>query len=375
MKVLMIIAHPEFGGTETHVLSLGKALHKYGIRIGVATYNGPFVPILRKKGIRVHKISHTTLSSSSRAASRVASIAKKHGYDVIHAHDSESFRMLPYLYRQIPDVPRVMTVHGNYYSKESLRRAVKYANEVMTVSPAVRQRVMRLRDLETKVTWVPNGIDVKTYSPAGHRIRAKYRRTFALPRDTKICLYAGRFQSDKWKIAQKFILASEQVARKNSKVASLLVGFGSYRHQLSQLARQVNKRLGRTVVRVLPPTIHMEKHYRAATLVVGTGRVALEAMSCGKPVITAGISGYEGIVGPKTWTRSVANQFGDHGATKPTTIRGLANDMYKLLANPRLMKFTGDFGRKMVRHQFSIIKVAKTTSHVYRSVAHRSKNP
>ncbi len=359
----MFISHPEFGGTETHVLSLAKRLRKYGIQTGVATYGGPFVPILRRQGISVHKVSRTKSSSSATAALALVSIVKKSGYDIVHAHDIESFRMLPHLAKRLPTIPRVITVHGVYYSMPELRCAARAANLVIAVSPIVRQRVIRAGAPEAKVKWIPNGIDLEKYAPTTHVIR--YRRMLKLPPKAPIGLYAGRFQGDKWKIARKFILASEQVARKNSSFISVLVGYGAYRIQLSQLAKQVNQRLGRAAVRVLPPTTHMENYYRAANLVVGTGRVALEAMACGKPVITAGISGYEGIIGPKTWRRSVAHQFGDHGAIKRTTVRALSHDIHRLLAQPQLANLSGRFARTGVCQEFSIRQAAKSTRQVY----------
>jgi glycosyltransferase involved in cell wall biosynthesis len=363
MKVLMIITHPEFGGTETHVLSLSTMMRKYGIRVGVATYGGPFVPIIRRQGVPVHKIGKTRRSSSAAAASNVSLIVKKHRYDVIHAHDIESFRMLPYLYKQLPNIPRVMTVHGIYYSRTELRRAAGAANLVIAVSPTVRRRVIHSGSSENRVRWIPNGIDVHKYSPVANP--ARYKRILHLPKKSKICLYVGRFQSDKWNIARKLILASERLARKNTNFNAVLVGFGSYRNRLVRLAKRVNERLGRIAIYVLPPTTRVENYYRAATLVVGTGRVALEAMSCGKPVIAAGLAGYEGMVVPKTLSRSISNQFGDHAAPRHISIPRLSNDIDRLLTHPDLCKFLGNYGRKIVLQRFSIQRVATITRNAY----------
>ena len=364
MKVLAIITHPEFGGTETHVLSLARMLRRRKIHMSLATYGGPFVPVMRQHGIRIHLISMST--SSTTAASSISKVVKRHGYTVIHAHDIESFRMLPHLRKQLPRVPRLMTVHGIYYSQAELRHAVNAANAVIAVSPSVRTRMIWSCHATNKVTLVPNGIDTFKYSPVSNSIQS--RRKLGLPSQAHVCLYVGRFQSDKWGIARKVILAAERVNQRYSNFVTVLVGFGSYRSRLKKLAKQVNTRLGRVAIRVLPPTTQLQNYYRAATMVVGTGRVALEAMSCGKPVIAAGISGYEGIIDRKSWRSAVAHQFGDHGANQRTTVAGLSHDIQKLLSNPQFATSRGNFGRKMVLRQFSIQQAASMTGTIYHRV-------
>lgn len=363
MKVLMLVTHPEIGGTETHVLFLAKVLHKHRIQVGVGTCGGPFVPYFNREGVPVHKLIKSRQSSSYGAASSVVSVVKKYGYKVIHAHDTESFRMLPYLRKKLPNVPIVMTVHGMYYSRTELRHAASAANRIIAVSPCVQQWVIQSGIARSKVECIPNGVDVQKFSPDANII--KYRRALGLPEQAKVLLYAGRFQSDKWNIARKLILASEQVARRHPNFITVLVGPGSYRKQLAQLARTVNGRLGRTAIYVLPPTTHMERYYRAATLVVGTGRVALEAMACGKPVIAAGFAGFAGIVTSKGLNRCISNQFGDHAAPKRITISRLDNDIFVLLNNPKLAKGLGNHGRNVVIQRFSIHRVAKMTHHAY----------
>lgn len=363
LKVLMIISNPEFGGTETHVLCLSKILRKYGIQVGIATYGGPFLRQFRSQGVHVHWMMKNKTSSSAAAASNVSRIVKKHTYSIVHVHDFESFRMLPHLSKKLPNTPLVMTVHGNYYSKSELRRAATPANLVIAVSPIVRQRLIQSGVPARKIMWIPNGIDVQRYSPTTNP--NQYKRMLHLPINKKICVYAGRFQSDKWRIAKKLILAAEPIARKDGNFILLLIGFGHYRTRLARLAKQMNERLKRTAIYVLPPTNHIQNYYRAATLVVGTGRVALEAMSCGKPVIAVGLAGYEGIVEPKRLTSSIVHHFGDHAALEDIRISRLSNDMYKLLANPKRSRFLGHYGRKVVHRRFSIRRIAAVTRKAY----------
>lgn len=368
MKVLAIIAHPEYGGTETHVLSLARMFRRHKIHMGLATYGGPFVHVVRQQGVSIHNLSKSGGFASP--VHQISQIVKQHGYTVIHAHDIESFRMLPHLCKRLPQVPRLMTVHGIDYSRNELRQAAMAANMVIAVSPAVRQRIVQSCRSAKKVKLIPNGIDTNRFSPSTDS--ATYRRALGLPVKSHICLYAGRFQSDKWHVARKVIIASERIAKRHKNFVAVLIGFGAYRSRLSRLAKQVNRRLGRAVVHVLPPTTRIQDYYRAADLVVGTGRVALEAMSCGKPVIAAGISGYEGIVDPKSWRKAVTHQFGDHAASNTTTVLRLSNDIHKLLVDRQHARSSGNFGRKMVVRQFSLWQAAKETIQTYNTASRHS---
>jgi glycosyltransferase involved in cell wall biosynthesis len=56
----------------------------------------------------------------------------------------------------------------------------------------------------------------------------------------------------------------------------------------------------------------MDELYAAVNCVVGTGRVALEAMSFGKPVIAAGSSGMIGVVTPSVHNLAVDTHFSEH---------------------------------------------------------------
>lgn len=363
MKVLMIVTCPEIGGTETHVLYLTRALRKHGIKVGVATGGGPFVRYFAGQRITLHKV-YRLGQVPSKSATQIQSIVKKYGYNIVHVHDTESFRMLPFQRRQCPNIPLVMTVHGTYISSNNVQRAARFANRVITVSPAVRDWTIRSGVARSKVIWIPNGIDTHEFSPAKDAV--KYRRMLSLPEHAKIALYVGRFQSDKWEIAQKCIRAGERIARRDPRFVLVLVGFGNYWNTLFHQAQQVNKRLKRSVVFVRLPTPYIARFYRSSTMVIGTGRVALEAMACGKPVITAGRAGYEGIVTNRNLSRMVTNNFGDHGAMRRVTVPRLTKDMQILLSNPAMAKSLGDSGRSAIIKQFSIQRTDELTRNVYR---------
>lgn len=366
MKVLMIVTSPELGGTETHVLYLARELMRRGVEIGVATAGGPFLPLFTKAHIPVHRIESLERHSEKKSAARVEALVRRHGYDIVHVHDSESFHLLPPLRERLADSKLVMTVHGKYISHSTVRQAQAVADRILVVSPALLGWLRELGAPSAKLLWVPNGIDIEAFSPA-QRVRPQ-RQALHLPLSGTLGLYVGRFQSDKVAIAQKCLEAAKRVAKHRPQFTMVLIGFGEYGRRLSREAKRANDDLHREAVLVREPTVDIAPFYRASTFVVGTGRVALEAMACGKPVIAAGYAGYDGIVTERSLPDLLVHNFGDHGAKAQLRTSRLVDDMTTLLDNPAYRRSLGESGRRAVVERFSIEQVATSTKTAYQSV-------
>lgn len=363
MKVLMIVTCPELGGTETHVLHLAQALMRLGMEIGVATSGGPFAPHFEEAGMCVHHVVELERDVPEESAQYVASIVRQQGYNVVHVHDEESIRLLPILRESFPELGIILTVHGKYITSRRVKRYHTYCNHVITVSTALCRWLVRADVPAEKITVIPNGIDTETFIPADHM--RTYRRSLQLPVRGKIGLYVGRFQSDKVNIAQKCMAATARIAPEYNEFTMVLIGYGEYSRRLRREAAKINEKLNRQAVMICDPTLNIAPYYRASTFVIGTGRVALEAMSCGKPVIAMGIAGYDGLVIEDRVAKLCAHNFGDHDATHRLRTSRLASDMRVLLSQAKYRKSLGEAGRRIVLSEFSIHRTAGCTREVY----------
>ncbi|MCY0874722.1 MAG: glycosyltransferase family 4 protein [Firmicutes bacterium] len=366
MKVLMIVTSPELGGTETHVLYLARELMRRGVQVGVATAGGPFAPYFADANLAVHAVSCLEKDRMEKSASKIETLVQAYGYDIVHVHDSESLALLPLLKQRMPTLGLVMTVHGKYVSASAVKRSHAVADRILAVSPALLNWVHEIGAAPGKALWVPNGIDTETFSPVA---RSKpFRRAIHVPESGLVGLYVGRFQSDKIAIAQTCIEAAERVAKRRLAFTMLLIGFGDYRRRLQRKARQANERLRREAIIVREATLNIAPFYQASSFVIGTGRVALEAMACAKPVIATGYAGYDGIVTESELPRLLAGNFGDHGAKAHLHASRLATDMQTLLHSPIYRRSLGAIGRRVVVEQFSIERSATLTLAAYREV-------
>lgn len=235
---------------------------------------------------------------------------------------------------------------------------------MIVVSPKLTKWLVNHKIPMEKIQMIPNGIDIATFRPAANKNH--WRKALRLPQTAQILVYAGRFSSDKYPIARNVILAAERIAKYNRQFLAVLVGPGSRRSDLIQLAAKVNRRLGRTAVIIRPPMSNIQHAYYASDVIVGTGRVALEAMACAKPVVAAGVAGYCGIVQKKNINKMVQCHFGDHGAFAPITPETLSSDINSLLRNPKKARALGELGVTTVKRRFSIKTIGSRVIQVYK---------
>ncbi|MGE5653933.1 MAG: glycosyltransferase family 4 protein [Bacillota bacterium] len=358
MNVLMVVSRLNIGGTETHILSMAQALRRLGVKVGVATEGGPLVSLCRRQGIAVHRLP-VNASPAAKAAALAHLVPTR--YQIIQLHDSRSFAAAKLISAKCR-VPVVLTVHGTYHQRKAVLHGARYAKQVVPVSEAVRSW-LRTMGVRLPLVVIPNGIDLRRFSPS-HR-QDHERQSLGLPVKAQIILHATRFDVHKQAIARKVIKASELVARHRPLLHTVLLGPGPYRRGVKKLASQINHRLGRAAVEVRPPTMQISRYYRSANLVIATGRTALEAMACAKPVIACGIRGYEGILQSHNMARAIRHGLGDHARAYPLRVKKLAADIDRLLARPSVGQALGVHNRAVVRRRFALNTVAHRWLRVY----------
>ncbi|KIL38467.1 hypothetical protein SD70_26235 [Gordoniibacillus kamchatkensis] len=362
MKILMLVSRLNIGGTEKYILSLSQSLLAHGVQVGVATDGGPLASSFKKAGIKLHIVP---IGKKLKRISLLSSIMAKESYSLIHAHDSKAFAQAVTL-SQKHKIPLIVTIHGTYHRRATLLSAARTSKRLIAVSPKLTRWLVNQKIPKNKIQMIPNGIDIATFRPAANKNH--WRKALRLPQTAQILVYAGRFSSDKYPIARNVVLAAERIAKYNRQFLAVLVGPGPSRSNLVQLAAKANRRLGRTAIIIRPPMSNIQHAYYVSDVVVGTGRVALEAMACAKPVVAAGVAGYCGIVQQKNINQMVQCHFGDHGAIAPITPEKLSSDINSLLRNPIKARSLGELGATTVKRRFSIKTIGSRIIQIYKEV-------
>ena len=109
-------------------------------------------------------------------------------------------------------------------------------------------------------------------------------------------------------------------------------------------------------------------HYQRATLVVGAGRVALEAMALGKPVVAIGERTYVGPLSTKNLPLAKATNFGDCLEKEDFDWDRLALDLKNLLRNESLRKETARVGTALLKSEYDLNVVEPRLNSLYEKI-------
>lgn len=191
----------------------------------------------------------------------------------------------------------LISTHSIYnFPKEGLyplfvRFLFKNCSYILTLSNQSRQEILTLGVPENKVSVFTYWINQNIFKPMN---KEKVRKALGL-KDRFYCLFVGRL------VPGKGVEELLEVSKKIYNVTFLIAGDGPLKNEITKSGVQTNvKFLGKIDNSKLPV------YYSAADALIvpstheeGFGRVILEALSCGLPVIAANRGGIREALSPK----------------------------------------------------------------------------
>ena len=194
-------------------------------------------------------------------------------------------------------IPYTVLTYGKevwYPLPQNQRKALQKADRIWTISRYSRDRLTQANDINSsKVKILPCVVDGNTFTP-GHKsteLVTKYGLA-----DNKVLMTVARLWSgDIYKGVDVTIRALPKILSVFPEVKYLIIGRGDDRPRLEKLARDLGV-ADRVVFAGFVATEALVDHYRVADAYVmpsqeGFGIVYLEAMACGKPVLSGDADG------------------------------------------------------------------------------------
>lgn len=354
ISVLMVLDQLNIGGTETHVLSVVKELMQRDVKVVIVAGSGPFQERFNQLGIRIyelpfHLINALDANSRSVLTERLLQICKRENITILHAHQTSSALVATDVAQQL-HIPLIFTVHGTYYDPAELRPALAHSSGIIAVSIPVQSYIANM-GFASKV--IPNGIDVTEYYPADGRQK---RNELGIPEGALVIVNAGRLAWEKAQIAKNTIQValSMELEKSPANVHVIIAGDGNGFDGIKRYANTVNAWRGHKFIHMLGNTQDLLRYYASADFVVGTGRVALESMSCGKPLVAIGTRGHFGLVKPENFKKAWSLYFGDHGSIQPASRSALTREVRDILRVRSRLPCIGLACREWVTDVFSI---------------------
>ena len=223
-------------------------------------------------------------------------------------------------------------------------------------------QVLREKGYKNQVFIVPHGIELKSFYPSKRTLAIKEK----LGLNSPVVGYIGRLAEEKGII--DLVQSLSILSRKGVKLQALIVGGGPCEKKLKQTADNLGLN---GLVRIIPAVPHNEicKYYNCIDILVVPshttkswkeqfGRVLIEAMACGIPVI--GSSSGE--------IPNVIRKTGGGLIFQERNIKDLAAKICELLKDERKRKELGKRGHEKVIELYSYEVVAKQFYEVYRQL-------
>jgi len=294
--------------------------------------------ILKEKEIDI--IHHMFPAVYNQSFSLLALMGKTRGYRFVIGPLSAHY------YTRPKDERTIMGLTSRLHLK-----TIQKSDAVITISQKVRKLYEGIVDDE-KISVIPLGVDTGVFKPAEKRVH----------KDDYEILYVGYLYELKG--VEYLIRSMALVAREQGDVKLRIVGEGPEKSRLVALTKALNLE-DRVLFEGFVPHTQIARCYQQCdifcfpTLGEPFGKVVLEAMACGKPVVASNVGG------PSEIIEDGRTGFLVHSA-RP---RALADKILELLSNEWRIRKIGANARKVIVQKYSWEKIAGAYNKLYNSFA------
>jgi glycosyltransferase involved in cell wall biosynthesis len=366
LSVLMLVNQLDIGGTETHVLSLAEQLCKEGVQVTIGTAGGVLEAALSQPPFDIFHLpfeSDDPVHSEYQALiTQMKELVESRGINLIHAHSIAALKVAVQVSQETL-LPVVATIHGKFYPPRILRGLLDRCPKVIAVSSPVVTWLARVIDYPLQqIALIPNGIDTEHFKPGSKW--NKFRMELGVPKEEKLVVVVSRLAWEKTRVVEAAIQAVTNL-QEEFPVHLAIVGGGAHLPLVHASAQLANDSLDKDIIKVVGQRLDPRFCYRASDVVIGTARVALEALSCQRPVIAAGNVSYVGYLQPTILNKAWSVYFGDHHWAYPLTVERLTNDLRYVLENSTKVRRSCSQLREWVTANFDIKRIAQLTLEFY----------
>jgi glycosyltransferase involved in cell wall biosynthesis len=334
---ILITVHfnAQHGGLHENVFATVRQCLKRKHQVSVLCREGEFANRLQDLGVQVITTDYELIGKTTE---KVLS-APINNYDVVHTHPGPSRKVALKVAEQ-KEIPIFATFHGMWYDSVYIY-SDKYS-AIFPVSEGVKDFLKeKVTHNHEKLLVMPNGVNKGLFTPANNFYNNQTK-------DPSINIsLVTRLDKDKDFIIQLFYKALQYTYKHyRNKVTWTIVGDGSELEMVKNNCLDITRGDSQLVQFSGWKTEEaLRDSYLDSDIVIAPGRCALEAMSCGKPVIAIGSKKYNGLVNKDTWMNGVYTNFGGVGNKFDDYIEGsIENDLKKVIDSATLREELGKLG-------------------------------
>ncbi len=293
------------------------------------------------------------LTMAARLLPTLGSLARREGFDVLHAHTVTPDGFAAAALQRRLGVPTVCSIRGSdvheypFRSRLWMRMSVwslTHNDRIVAVSQAMADLAQNLTAGGVCPKVIYNGIDDRLFAPGPGKEVA--RGQLGLPADARAIVFVGRCERDKGlgELWEAFL----DLRSRHRHAMLVLVGAGSFAKELAERATGNGcSESVRFAGQIRPELVAM--YLRAADVFVlpsygeGMPNALLEAMAIGLPVVASRVGGIPEVVEDRVSGLLV----------EPKSARALSRALDQLLGQPVWAAGLGREGSRRIRTQFS----------------------
>ncbi|GAA3988466.1 polysaccharide deacetylase family protein [Hymenobacter antarcticus] len=307
MRILHVLSAEFFAGSVAYAVQLAEAHRAQGHTVWMISDSNQLLTGATQLKAAISDRGYGQRIQNIRLIRR---LVRREQIDVIHAHSRAASWVSHFALRGLP-VPLVSTVHGRQHLHTANSLVDIYGDKIIAICGNLREHLItEIKMSAAKIVEIPNGV---TFG-VNEELRIKEELT-ANNSPLRIA-FIGRFNGGKGERAAALL---EQVfpplLREFPQLRVALIG-GELEHlppagktALAQLQADFGER-----IEVVGFTKDVPGWLARTSLVIGAGRVAIEALGAGRPVLALGEASYAGLVSEATFAAVAASNFGDISA-------------------------------------------------------------
>jgi L-malate glycosyltransferase len=306
MKIA-IVCYPTFGGSGVVATELGLELAKRGHEIHFITYSQPVRLALLSKNVYYHEVHVPEYPLfhyqpyELALSSKLVDMIKLYGIELLHVHYAIPHAYAGYMAKKMLqdegiNIPMVTTLHGtditlvgnHPFYKPAVSFSINHSDYVTSVSQSLKDDTYRLFDIDKEIVVIPNFIEnnkelVKKDEPCHRNLMAN--------ENEKIITHISNFRKVK-RIDDVVKIFHEIQKEVPSKL--MMVGEGPEKEAAENLCAQLkihDKVIFFGNSNEIDKILCFSDLFLLPSETESFGLAALEAMSCGVPVISSNSGG------------------------------------------------------------------------------------
>jgi N-acetyl-alpha-D-glucosaminyl L-malate synthase BshA len=363
-----IVCYPTFGGSGVVATELGKYLATLGHEIHFITYDVPSRLLEFQENVYFHNVEVPPYPLfayppySVALASKMAEVARRAHLNILHVHYAVPHATSAFLAKTMISpwcLKIVTTLHGTDITLVGsdpsylpmTRFSIEQSDAVTAVSQWLRRQTIQFFHTKRPIEVIPNFVDPDRFRPGA---KPGLRERFA-PGGQPIMMHVSNLRPVK---RTRDLLDIVAFVRAKTEVKLIIVGDGPDRPILEESARK--RHMDDDIV-FLGNYANIEELLPAADVLLlpsaseSFGLVALEAMSCGVPVIASDVGGLPEVV--EHGKNGYLFEVGDAGA--------MAEGVVEIMTDGQARKRMSAAARATAVERFPIDKITEQYLRIY----------